>query len=368
MNTPSHSHNSHRFPWDYLAAALAVFCLGHWLGSLVLRSIQKALPALHHWPLLLSGVSLAILGVCSLQLRRLHHRRPRPQGLRDRAVQFGLSLAVLLAAFIAAVSLEHFLEHGPLHLADHPVIFASGCVVLLIPLEGVLHHVRQRTEYLVDVRPLLRQRSAADKAPDSELQALILFVSPPNHPITVFEPKQGAFHAEVSFNQSGKRGLKGGRENLERDIEELSSTLENKEYWNWQQLLRALRGHDSLRRVTLLGSEGPNGSHRHLTTCADFLRSYLPKGCVIQPHEAALDFRDFNILGQTLREIILHDLEFPATKNVGIDVTGGTATASISGAAATMNLDCIFQYVDTQLPYHTLSYDVIYHHGPNIHG
>lgn len=363
MTTSPQSHEKHTFPWSYFYAALSVFCLGHWLGSLALRGIEKTVPAFHHRPLLLTGVSLSLLIGCSVLMRLAHHACPRPKVWRDRAWQFSLALGVLMTAFFTAVSLEHWLEHGPMHLADHATLFAALCFLLLIVAERVFRRLQQRLERPRDIRPLLHQRQEAAEA----LEALILFISPPNHPVELL-PQNAAdhHHAAVRLPQSGERRLKGAG-HLETDIAELGRDLQPREYWNWQQLLRALRGHQALSRVVLIGSAGEGGSHVHLDTCANFLRPYLPPTCSIAKHAEALAFTDFNTLVGALRSIILETLDFLPKSRVGIDVTGGTATASIAGAAATMNLDCVFQYVDTNKPHETRTYDVLHEHGPHMH-
>jgi hypothetical protein len=364
MTTTPHTHEKPGLPWNYIkyfAAALAVFCLGHWLGTLALRGVEHSVPAFQKWPLLLSAVSLALLIAFSLLVRHAHHTCPRPQNWRDRSIQFCLAVGVLISAFFVAASVEHWLEHGPLHLGQHTLFFSLTCFLFLILAERLFRRLQQDLERPRDIRPLLHLRQEAAKP----LEAMILFISPPNQAFEL-TPDQGGSHAVVKFTHSGDCLLHGAG-HLEADILELSREMKEREYWNWQQLLRALRGHSQLRQVLLIGSVGEKGSHQHLEACKAFLRPYLPEHCAITHETPPLNFVRFNDLVDALRHLILKVLKTMPKSSIVIDVTGGTATASIAGAATTMNLDCVFQYVDTNKPNETLTYDVLHEHGPHMH-
>lgn len=126
-------------------------------------------------------------------------------------------------------------------------------------------------------------------------------------------------------------------------------------------------GHPALRQVILIGSSGERSSHKDLSACAGFLQPYLPEVCQTTSFARPLDFTDFNDLVDALREILESDLGSLPKNRVAIDVTGGTATASIAGAATTMNRECVFQYVNTNAPHNILAYDVVHEHGQHLH-
>ena len=361
MKHPSHSHDSHSFPWNYFSAALVVFCLGHWLGTVALRGVEQAIPPFEHWPLLLAAFFLVILVGFSLLMRRAHHSCPRPRAWRDRAWQYSLALGVGLSAFFVAAGLEHWLQHGPLHLEHHAAWFTLGCVAALVCAERAFHHLQIRLERPRDIHPLLHLRQEAAEP----VEGLILFVSTPTPGANLEvldDTTTSGKHAVITF-KDGKTASLQGAGHLATDIEAITAAG----FWNWQQILRALQNHPALKQVILLGSESDKGSHLRLDLCQRFLAPYLPAGCEIKPHAQPLDFTNFNGLLETLRHIILHDFRALPMGRIAIDVTGGQTTASIAGAATTMNLDCVFQYVNTNKPYNVITYDVLHEGGPHLH-
>ena len=154
--------------------------------------------------------------------------------------------------------------------------------------------------------------------------------------------------------------------NLHRDIE----SLDKLPRWNWQQMMRAIRPHiapeDRLLRLHLIGSTGGRGSLGHLDSCKKWLKGYLP-GVEITRDELGVDFGKFNAMVQHIQKVIDEQkkggkgkVKF-TDKDIVIDVTGGTTTASIAGASTTLNTKVTFQYVDTNDPDKVSAYDVAYH-------
>ncbi|MCB1244336.1 MAG: hypothetical protein AB7I98_08265 [Verrucomicrobiales bacterium] len=351
---------SHHFPWGYLAAAFIVFSLGHWIGTQVLQAMHRAFPTLEERPLLLAVLALICLAGFSWLLQKAHHHWLRPRKFRERVPQFLLAVGVLVSAFVAASSLEHWLVHGPLHLAEQSGLFTTGAFLALMVAERWFHRLQIQLEQPRDIRPQLHLREGDT---GEAIEALILFVSVPTPGIQwqFEEVGQAAHHAIVTLRDGRAVVLRGGG-NPREDIEALNGGL-----WNWQQLLRAIVGHPSLKHLILLGSHTEKGSFVHLESCARFLKPYLPKDCELALHEEPLDFTKFNDLVDALRGILFKKLDRLSKSRIAIDVTGGQVTASVAGAAATMNLDCVFQYVNTNEPFDLKVYDVVHETGPHLH-
>ena len=156
---------------------------------------------------------------------------------------------------------------------------------------------------------------------------------------------------------------------LHQDIENLDKLeKENRSYrWNWQQMMRAIRPHidpeKRLLRLHLIGST--DGSSKHLDLCKKWLEGYLP-GVEITRDESGVNFGNFNAMVRHIQKIIDEQkkggkgkVKF-TDKDIVVDVTGGTTTASIAGASTTLNTRVTFQYVQTNPPHEVFAYDVAY--------
>lgn len=153
-------------------------------------------------------------------------------------------------------------------------------------------------------------------------------------------------------------------EELHQDIEYLDELGKR---WNWQQMMRAIRPHidpeKRLLRLHLIGST--NGSFEYLDSCKKWLEGYLP-GVEITKDESGVDFGNFNAMVRHIQKIIDEQKKGGkgkkkfTDKDIVIDVTGGTTTASIAGASTTLNTKVTFQYVQTNPPYEVFAYDVAY--------
>jgi hypothetical protein len=125
--------------------------------------------------------------------------------------------------------------------------------------------------------------------------------------------------------------------------------------WPWQQLLRAIAPHrQSLRRLHLLGSSGPDGSHADLGRATTLLWGYLPN-CAEPTASEPIDFDDLKAMMKALRYAVgdLTTVRDTSTgrrireEDIVIDVTGGYKPTSIAGAIMTLSSDVTFQYVHT---------------------
>ena len=156
-------------------------------------------------------------------------------------------------------------------------------------------------------------------------------------------------------------------DDLHQDIKDLDALLTKNPScrWNWQQMMRAIQPHiRELHRLHLIGST--DGSFGDLDLCKKWLAGYLPE-VEITRDESGVNFGDFNAMVRRIQETIDKQkkggkgkVKF-TDKDIVIDVTGGTTTASIAGASTTLNTKVTFQYVQTNAPYEVFAYDVAYH-------
>lgn len=385
------------FPWRYFAAAVAALCLGDWIGAFLFNGLRVAFPGTDEhlgWLALVSGLALWVVFYLLLRSQRQH---PRASGWRH-FWQFALALAVLITAFFMVSGVQACL---PVQWADFLRAPVSSLLIILIStavfwwLDQVLGDLAQHESKPRNVRSHLQPRSPSER---SSLKVLILFVSLPNKDInfSLLHPanKTATPHAKLTGTRQTKRTLtcasdcpeyakevpssapaevtlQGGRSNLKSDILAIKAAGLR---WTWQQLLRALCDHDALERVILLGScdvsvrneedtqaKSMSGTYGELKLCKQLLDGYvLRTGGQVIEHPVALDFTDFNALTAALKGIIDTQAEHYPMDQIGIDVTGGQATASIAGAAVTIDRDIAFQYVNTNEPHQTLIYDVIH--------
>ena len=196
-------------------------------------------------------------------------------------------------------------------------------------------------------------------------KSLILLVSTPTSEIELDADSRTLRFKETEIKLSC---------DLHQDIESLDKFPRR---WNWQQMMRAIRPHidpeKRLLRLHLIGSTDESfddgsfieGSFKHLDSCKKWLEGYLP-GVEITRDESGVNFGNFKAMVQHIQEIINEQkkggkgkVKF-TDKDIVIDVTGGTTTASIAGASTTLNTKVTFQYVQTNCPYEVFAYDVAY--------
>ena len=282
-----------------------------------------------------------------------------------------------------AVLASHGIGMGPGHLLHQSVPGAWSVLlstaVMLAGLVGVarLRHVltgfrtlRETTANALYAGPG-DDLAARRKSKVLGARALVLFVSSNQFSVGVKESEvwvypasapEGPPRAGNGAPQGGAKAPLGGQiaagrqggVRLSGDIKEDIRDVAPE--WNWQQLLRAIQPHVDrddclLERVWLLGSKDTpqaQGSGRQIADCILVLKKYLKN---VQ-FDSRCDL-DFFSMDEVIR-VLVHDV-LPSLKRQGcqsreivIDVTGGTKTSSIAGAIVTLNDDMIIQYVETK--------------------
>lgn len=194
-------------------------------------------------------------------------------------------------------------------------------------------------------------------------KSLILFVSTPTFRTQLDDSRTLHFPDETKIQLS---------DDLDLDIKALDELLERKPScrWNWQQILRAIQPHvnpeKQLLHLHLIGSTGDRGSFGHLDSCKKWLEGYLLGVEITKIDAPGVDFEDFNAVIRHIQETIDKQkkggkgkVKF-TDKDIVIDVTGGTAMASIAGSSSTLNTRVTFQYVQTNPPHEVYAYDVAF--------
>ena len=124
--------------------------------------------------------------------------------------------------------------------------------------------------------------------------------------------------------------------------------------FNWQQQLRGLHEHlrfsdRRLEKIVYVGSKSglnSDGSDLQLEMMRLMMGQYLVG--IDQTAERIADFSLFDELREVLRTTIKEGVAAKyAESDIVIDITGGTKTASIAGASATLEGNVQFQYVET---------------------
>src|SRR5262249_52564739 len=113
-------------------------------------------------------LSLAATCLFAIWLRREHHHHPWPKRARDSALQFLLVWCVFGCGIWFALSAEHWLLHGPVHLDHRYFLLLAGSLVI-----GCSFWNSRLAPGFYRPRNL-RTIPAADLRPDETLEALIL--------------------------------------------------------------------------------------------------------------------------------------------------------------------------------------------------
>lgn len=170
-------------------------------------------------------------------------------------------------------------------------------------------------------------------------------------------------------------------QDINKDIAEIELLKQKKPpiKWQWEMPLRAIRHHlETLETVTIVCSrESLLQVSLFLKICKNYTQ--LQKvifyvlaqksrrtelNCVSLPSDInslqGYDFEDFNEIVDAMDSLRREfDNKGYFEKDVMIDITGGQKPTSIVGAAMTFNLKIKAQYVQTNKPWHVLSYDVV---------
>ena len=332
------------------------------------------------------GVVMVSLGATCLfasALAREHHRHPWPRSYRQVGVQLVLVWLVFASAIWVAISGEDWLKNGPFQMRDRELAFLLFSLTAL----GLLSYWHSLIRPSFFRARNLRTIPSTDLPSDEKLEALILCVSRPSHQKILLAPdEQLPAGKRVMIHFPAQKGYPGPEVSLcgvslKIDIEDISQQLREaiektmatdpkpaKErpaiYWNWQPLMRAIEPHPNLRRIWLIGSPGDNGSFKHLPLCVKFLEQYGKK---VEWLTVPVDFEDFNQVEETIRHLLTKELAGIPAYRIAVDITGGQKPTSVAVAAMTMNRELRFQYIQTNPPFHAMTYQLAFEEAPGPH-
>jgi len=236
-----------------------------------------------------------------------------------------------------------------IHWVRHPELVGHWLEWLIAPMllmaSLVLAYVLStRFQYVDILKP---------KAQIKSKKALILSVSNTNR----FDFLREGDKASLKF--MSRNGDDQAPIPLTADLQRDYSTLDKVSRWNWTPLLRAIEPHkQSLKEIRLLVSSGEGGSHSQAGDLARLLAFYLPD--VHIESLPSVSFAEPDDVLFAIRKAI-EDLRQSGyqEKDIVIDITGGTKTATIGGALATLyHPSASFQYVLTEGNKSVLSYNV----------
>ena len=170
-------------------------------------------------------------------------------------------------------------------------------------------------------------------------------------------------------------------QDINKDIAEIELLKQKKPpiKWQWEMPLRAIRHHlETLETVTVVCSrESILQVSLFMKICKNYTQlqkvifyvlaqksGRTELNCVSSPSDInslqGYDFEDFNEIVDAMDSLLREfDNKGYSEKDVMIDITGGQKPTSIVGAAMTFNLKIKAQYVQTNKPWHVLSYDVV---------
>ena len=206
-----------------------------------------------------------------------------------------------------------------------------------------------------------RTRYLADEVPEPK-KHLILFLS--NLDLT-----KSTFHGGVP------EGLNLSND-LEQDIKAIELHKKTHSFWRWEMPLRGIRTHlGVLETVTLVCSrKSVEQKHWFLEICNRYeqlknVTFYLlvrgqpylvPASSEVLDSAKGFDFESFDELSDAMW-LLLKKLrkQKVSERDIMIDFTGGQKVTSVVAAAITFNREIRAQYVQTNHPWETLSYDVI---------
>lgn len=193
-----------------------------------------------------------------------------------------------------------------------------------------LYHSRN---HFIPTKTLYETRPTAHKV-------LIMLVSTPSLKV--------AFDNHILRLTDGKTEIKCA---ISDDLDEMIEHI--KEFagsWNWRQNMRSLAVHQQkLEKVILIGSvdDKGKGSVENLDEMTALLKPYAPKAEFHDNRESPCNFNQLEELRNTIvkwaNEMVKQGYQ---QKDIIVDVTSGTKTASIAAALATLILkDVEFQYI-----------------------
>ncbi|MBU6995024.1 hypothetical protein [Ferrovum myxofaciens] len=222
----------------------------------------------------------------------------------------------------------------------------ANVVIICISLLGfgmVSLWIKKLTEEYLSVRHLKNRTGVKSH------QAVIMMASTPS-----------GYNVDSS---EGKVTIQTSKSNVSLS-EDIAEDIDQLDRLNLQQFLRALKPHlGALKYLFLLSSGGKNGSYEYLTAFEMVVRHYVGDSVqVFHQGSEHLSFDDLEGVYQEFKSCIdfLSKEKKVSHGEIMIDVTGGTKTASIAAALATLEHEDIeLQYVQTTSPYGVVSYNVI---------
>ncbi len=271
---------------------------------------------------------------------------------------FFIAVSTVLGAGLAT---ETFLDISK-YLSKERLIFGRILKITFIVFFFCMAYLwyRQRNTFF---RPRTRYL-ASDKKPGKR-KHLVLFLSDINdgllesHGIPQEFKLSTDIHADIQmFNR-----LKRGNTSIYR--------------WSWEMPLRAIEYHcESLESIAFICSNRSiKQLHFFLNICRNYEQlkniiyytqrdnsntlSQLSADTVID-NLSGLDFENFDQLSRSL-SIVRSEFKKKCYQDqeIMIDITGGQKPTSVIGAAITFNLKIKAQYVQTNDPWHVVSYDVL---------
>ena len=207
-----------------------------------------------------------------------------------------------------------------------------------------------------------RTRFLANEVPEPK-KHLILFLSD-------LDTSRGKFHNGVP------EGLNLSND-LEKDIEAIELHKKTHPLWRWEMPLRGIRTHlGVLKTVTFVCSrESIEQKQWFLDICERYeqlknVTFYLlvkghpylvPASSEVLDPAQGFDFKSFDELSDAMWRLLKRlRKQKILERDIMIDFTSGQKVTSVVAAAITFNREIKAQYVQTNAPWETLSYDVIH--------
>lgn len=160
------------------------------------------------------------------------------------------------------------------------------------------------------------------------------------------------------------------REVQGKSLSEAIASIEGKDdlrKWNWLMVLRAIACHmPVIDQVMLIGSKG--GSERDLDVCRQMIEAFAGLAITVKPWHVSPDFENLDEMQRTGRNIVNGLIKDYPESEIIFDITGGTKTASIGLALASVEFkDVEFQYFSQRDSRH-VAYNVVGFHDPILGG
>ncbi len=354
-----HAHKR-GFPWRPFLVSILALLGGHWLGISLVEIVSSNLDIGNWGSAVFAVIALLALIACVVVYYRLHHSNPDSRNWVDKSCRFLLQAGIAASGVVFAEQLAHFLLHGPPHVGRAVPFFLLGSLAMLL-----LGSLLASKNWLWE-RPQELSKILADDIP-KQIKELLLFVSPSNKTVQISSNPVVFDGPRNDENPTGTPlSLGSDLGGAVRNAASLKTRASMRTYWNWEQILRAIRPHEALSHVVLVGSTGPRGSHKDLPACQAMIKLYRPD-VTVEADPNAIDFQD----GHAVESTAGHWAKFMRARvgvqrRVAIDITGGLSISSYVAGAMTMNRELVMQYVTHGGEVYL--YDFVYSTGPSAGG